>query len=55
MSPTEPRYPTTVGFRYSNIAKAKAKDLKNKYIKMKEVFKAEMNKFFKESEENTNN
>lgn len=55
MSSTEPRYPTTTGPEYINIAEEQVEILKTKYIKMIEVLKEEINKSLKETHENTNN
>lgn len=54
MSSTEPRYPTTTGPEYINIAEEQVEILKTKYIKMIEVLKEEINKSLKETHENTN-
>lgn len=50
MSP-EPSSPTTSSPEYSNTAVAQGNDLKTNFMKMTEVFKEEMSKTLKESQE----
>ena len=54
MSPGEPSYCTTPGPGYSSTVKAQEKDLKINYIKMREIFKEDINKSFTETQEHTN-
>jgi hypothetical protein len=54
MSPWEPSYCTTPGPGYSSTVEAQEKDLKINYIKMREIFKEDINKSFTETQEHTN-
>lgn len=47
MTPPEPSCPTTASFEYANKADTQ-KGLKINYMKITEVLKEEINKFFKE-------
>lgn len=51
MAPPEPRHATTAGPGYSNTGAAQENNLKSNFI---ETLKEEMNKSFKEIQENTN-
>lgn len=44
MPPLEPRYPTTAGPKYYNVAEAQEKDFTAKYMMMIEFLKEEINK-----------
>ena len=53
MTPPEPSYPVIINPGYSNETEAQEEDFKSNPIKMIEAFKADMNKSFKEIQENT--
>lgn len=52
MAPPEPRYHTTVAPGYSNTGEAQENNLKSNLMKTIEALKEEINKSFKEIQEN---
>ena len=54
MSSPDPSYPTIASPKYSNTTEAQENDLETNLMKMIEVLKEEMNKPFKEIQENPN-
>jgi hypothetical protein len=55
MIPSEPTYPTKTSPEYSNTAEMQEKNLKTNFLKMINILREEMNKYFKGIQENTNN
>ena len=53
MTPLEPSYPTTASPGYFSIVEAQENDFKSNLVKVIDAFKEEMNKSFKEIQENT--
>lgn len=54
MAPPKSSYPTTASPGYSNIDEAQENDLKSNLMKMIESLEVEINKSFREIQENTN-